>query len=88
MLKKNTKRRKQLVDGLAAVVVIQDAAEFCFARLCRKNVEKNYVKNLIRRREVLKATSACRECACSARVSAEPNKTRNKKTERDKEEEE
>jgi len=37
MLKKNTKRRKELVDG---VVVIQDAAEFCFARLCRKNVEK------------------------------------------------
>jgi hypothetical protein len=58
-------------------------------RVCvGKMWKKNYVKNLIRRREVLKATSACRECACSARVSAEPNKTRNKKTERDKEEEE
>jgi len=52
------------------VVVIHDAAKFCFARLCGENVEKNNVKNLRRRREVLKATSACRECACSARVSA------------------
>ncbi len=33
MLKKNTKRRKQLVDGIAAVVVIHDAAKFCFASL-------------------------------------------------------
>jgi hypothetical protein len=40
MLRKTTKRRKQLVDRIAAVVVIRDPAEFCFARLCRKNVEK------------------------------------------------
>jgi hypothetical protein len=33
MPRKNTKRRKQLVDGIAAVVVIRDAAEFCLARL-------------------------------------------------------
>jgi len=33
MVRKNTKRRKQLVDGIAAMVVIRDAAEFCFARL-------------------------------------------------------
>jgi hypothetical protein len=33
MLRQNTKRRKQLVDGIAAVVVIHDAAEFCLARL-------------------------------------------------------
>jgi hypothetical protein len=46
MLKKNTKRRKQLVDGIAAVVVIHDVAEFCFARLCGENVEKNYVGKL------------------------------------------
>ncbi len=32
MLRKNTKRRKQLVDGIAAMVVIRDAAEFCYAR--------------------------------------------------------
>jgi hypothetical protein len=33
MPRKNTKRRKQLVDGIAAVVVIRDAAESCL-RVC------------------------------------------------------
>jgi len=46
MLKKNTKRRKQLVDGITLVVVIHDVAEFCFARLCGENVGKNYVGKL------------------------------------------